>query len=628
MNEQIQHDRSRLWKLTFGALGIVFGDIATSPLYSIRECFSDHYGLSLTPDNILGVLSLVIWSLISIVSIKYIVFVLRADNKGEGGILSLLSLVLGPGKASVGRKKWLVFLGIFGAALLYGDGMITPAISVLSAVEGLQLAIPIQHNTIVLITVLILAGLFYLQSFGTGRIGFIFGPIIVMYLIMLVALGLPQILKTPYVLHAFNPYHAFAFFPANGMVGFWTMGSVFLAVTGCEALYADMGHFGRKPIQLGWTYFVFPALVINYLGQGALLIDNPTRLDNPFYHLAPSWALWPVITIATLTTVVASQALISGVFSLTRQAISLGFCPRMKINHTSSHEIGQIYIPAMNWALMICTIWLVLEFRTSSNMVGAYGIAVSLTMLITTIFALLVAMYRWKWKPVTVGVLAVILIAVDLVYLIANSIKIPNGGWFPLLIALVIFSMMTTWKRGRRILAVRLRAQSDTFEELVNRPLPTDIFRPPGTAVFMTSDPELVPPAMSRNIQHNRVLHERTILLSILTRDIPRVNAANRVRLDKYPHNVFRVTCSFGFMESPTIQAVLASMETKGLTIPIDEITFFLGRETLIAAKRAGGMAIWREHMFSFMSRNAYRATQFFRIPPNQVVEIGSQIEL
>jgi KUP system potassium uptake protein len=628
MIDQKQHESSRLWALTLGALGIVFGDIATSPLYSVRECFSEHYSIPLNPENILGILSLIIWSLIIIVSVKYILFVLRADNKGEGGILALLALAVGPVKTSGGRKRWLMFVGLFGASLLYGDGMITPAISVLSAVEGLDVATPVFHEYIVLITVMILAGLFYFQKHGTAKIGFVFGPIIMTYLATMAVLGIPHILQTPFVLHAFNPYYAVEFFSRNGPDVFWALGSVFLAVTGCEALYADMGHFGRRPIRLAWTYMVFPALVVNYLGQGALLISSPQAIDNPFFHLAPSWALYPVVIIVTLATVVASQALISGVFSITRQAILMGFWPRLQINHTSSSEIGQIYIPAMNWGLMLATIWLVLEFRTSSNLAGAYGIAVALTMLITTVLATIVALRRWGWKPVNVFLIGLVMVAIDGVFLTANAIKIPHGGWFPLMAALFVFALMTTWKRGRRILAIRLRAQCDRFDGFVNQPLPMNVSRPPGTAIFMASDPEMVPPAMARNLLHNKVLHQRVVLLSILTREVPRVQRADRVRLDHFPNNIYRVTCHFGFVETPAIGEVLEAMKLKGLDIPLAEITFFLGRETLIAARRTGGMALWREHLFSFMSRNSYRATQFFRIPADQVVEIGSQIEL
>ncbi|HMN69938.1 MAG TPA: KUP/HAK/KT family potassium transporter, partial [Bdellovibrionales bacterium] len=467
MIDQKQQHTSRLWALTLGALGIAFGDIGTSPLYALRECFSEHHHIPVTTDNVLGILSLIVWSLIVVVFVKYMFFVLRADNRGEGGILALLALAVPKSKTSGGRKRWVVFLGLFGAALLYGDGMITPAITVLSAVEGLKLVTPVFNDWIVLITVTILGGIFYMQSLGTHRIGFVFGPIILIYFATLAAVGAPQILKTPYVLHAFNPWHAWLLFQNHGLDVFWTLGSVFLAVTGCEALYADMGHFGRRPIRIGWAYVVFPALVLNYLGQGALLIENPGSISNPFFLLAPDWALVPVLVIATLASIIASQALISGVFSLTRQEISLGFCPRMQIVHTSPNEIGQIYIPAVNWALMVATIWLVLEFHTSANLVAAYGIAVALTMFITTSLSIFVAWRRWHWPAWSVALVGFVFLAVDSVFLGANLVKIPDGGWFPLLAAFFIFALMTTWKRGRRILAIRLRAQSDSLEDFV-----------------------------------------------------------------------------------------------------------------------------------------------------------------
>ncbi len=628
MIDQKQHDTSRVWALTLGALGVVFGDIGTSPLYAVRECFSAHYNIPVTHDNVLGILSLIIWSMILVVFVKYMYFVLRADNKGEGGILALLALAMPTSKTSGGRKRWMVYIALFGAALLYGDGMITPAITVLSAVEGLTVATTIFNDYIVLITVVILATIFYFQNHGTNKIGFVFGPIILVYFTMLAALGLPQIVKNPDVLNAFNPLYAYYLFADYGMHVFWALGSVFLVVTGCEALYADMGHFGRKPIKRGWTYIVFPALLLNYLGQGALIIENPNTASNPFFLLAPEWALFPVVAVATMASIIASQALISGVFSLSRQAILLGFCPRLQIVHTSSKEIGQIYIPAMNWGLMITTIWLVLEFRTSSNLVSAYGIAVSLTMMITTIMAMVVAWKRWRWKLSSVLLVGAFFLAADLVFVGANIVKVPDGGWFPLLAAGIIFAVMTTWKRGRRILAIRLRAQSDRFEDFVESGTPEGVCKVPGTAMYMASDPDMIPPAMARNMRYNHVIHERVILMSLLTKEVPRVQRADRVRMDSYRDNLYRVTCHFGFMETPAIDEVLEAMKLKGLDIPLSDITFFLGRETLIASQKAGGMALWREHIFSFMSRNAYRATQFFQIPADQVVEIGSQIEL
>lgn len=622
-----QDDSSRLFALTLTALGVVFGDIGTSPLYAMRECFSGHYNIPVTTDNVLGMLSLIIWSLIGVVSLKYILFVLRADNKGEGGILALLALAVPPSKTSGGRKRWLIFLGIFGAALLVGDGMITPAISVLSAVEGLKVATSMFDEYIVLITVAILTGLFYLQSLGTTKIGFLFGPIIGTYFVVITLLGLPHIVHSPYILHAFNPWHAVELFMHHGSKVFWAMGSVFLVVTGCEALYADMGHFGRKPIRIAWTYLVFPALVINYLGQGALILTTPQAISNPFFMLAPEWALYPLVILVTMATVVASQALISGVFSLSRQAILLGFCPRLRIVHTSSREMGQIFIPSMNWALMIAAIWLVLEFKSSSNLVGAYGIAVAVTMIITTTMALVVAYRRWRWKPFTLIALGVPMLVVDSVFVGANIDKIPHGGWFPLGAAAFFFALMTTWKRGRRILAIRLKAQCDRFDDFVATDI-GQVHHVNGTAMFLTTDPEMIPPALARNLKHNKVIHKRVVLLSLITRDVPRVARAERARIESFRDNLYRITCYFGFMESPTINEVLEAIRLKGLQIPLEDITFFLGRETLIASNKSGGMALWREHLFSFMSRNSYRATSFFQIPYERVIEIGSQIEL
>ena len=627
-DEKHQQDPAPSLALTLGALGIVFGDIGTSPLYSLRECFTAHAGMGPTPENILGVLSLIIWSLILIVSVKYIFFVLRADNRGEGGILALLALAVPNRKTGVGLTRWMMYLGLFGAALLYGDGVITPAISVLSAVEGLDVATPIFHDWILPITVAILGVLFYFQSSGTNKIGFVFGPIILVYLAVCICLGAPHIIQMPIVLTSLNPLYAAEYFARNGWVGFWTLGSIFLCVTGCEALYADMGHFGRRPIRVAWTRIVFPALVINYLGQGALLLKDPTAISNPFFHMAPDWALYPVVIIVTLATVVASQALISGVYSLTQQAILMGFCPRLQITHTSTREIGQIYVPFMNWALMIATMWLVVTFRTSSNLAGAYGIAVALTMFITTILVTIVAYKRWNWSPWIVVSIGVFMLSIDSVFLIANTEKIPNGGWFPLLIAGFVFALLTTWKRGRRILAVRIRKQCDLFEDFINQGLPPDVFRPKGTAMFLSSDGNLVPPAMARNLAFNHVLHERVIVITIVIKDVPRVNRMDRARIESFPHGIYRAYCAFGFTEGPHIHEVLESMKLKGLDIALKDITFFLGRDTLIAARKKGGMAIWREHLFSFMNQNSYRAGQFFKIPSDQVVEIGSQIEL
>ncbi len=625
---QEPHPSKNRVALTLAALGIVFGDIGTSPLYALRECFSHSVGIPLAPENILGVLSLILWSLFVVVFGKYMVFILRANNRGEGGILALLALALPQSKVSGGRKRILTIIGIFGAALLYGDGMITPAISVLSAVEGLSVATTIFNDYISLLTVLILALLFSVQRFGTNKIGSLFGPFILLYFTVLALLGLPHIIEVPSILKAFNPMYALNLAQNYGMMAFWMLGSVFLVVTGCEALYADMGHFGRKPIQLAWLFVVFPSLAINYLGQGALLILDPKAISNPFFNLAPTWALYPLVVIVTLATVVASQALISGVFSLTRQAILLGYAPRMNIVHTSSDQLGQIYVPFANWVLMIGTIWLVVEFDSSSNLAGAYGIAVSLTMLITTLLALLVARRRWHFSYSAVAALGTVFLVVDLAFLGANLNKILEGGWVPLTIGLFVLILMTTWKKGRRILAIRLRHECGPLENLIESDLLSLVHRIPGTGVFMASDPDMVPPALARNLHHNKVANERILIMSFIFHERPRIAKQDRVDVETLPGNILKIKCHFGFIESPNIMTVLEAMRAKNIDIPIEEMTFYLGRETLIASKSYVGMAIWREILFSFMSRNSSRATIFFKLPPNQVIEIGSQIEL
>lgn len=628
MTNENQHDSARLWAMTLGALGVVFGDIGTSPIYAVRACFSGHYNIPITADNVLGILSLIVWALILIVSIKYIHIVLRANNNGEGGVLALLSLAVPPGKTSGGRKRWLVYVGLLGAALLFGDGIITPAISVLSAVEGLKVATSAFDDYIVLITILILAGLFYMQSIGTNKIGFVFGPIIAIYFLLLAAMGLPQILQTPEILYAFNPYYAVNLISNHGIEVFWLLGSVFLVVTGTEALYADMGHFGYRPIRRAWTYVTMPALLINYLGQGALILARPETASNPFFLLAPEWALYPIVILVTMATVIASQALISGVFSLTHQAITLGYCPRLRIIHTSSSHIGQIYIPAMNWTLAVFTIWMVLEFHTSSNLVGAYGIAVAMTMTITTSLVLFVAWRKWRWNPILLVTLGGLMLCTDAIFIGANLPKIPAGGYAPLIAAIGVFTLMTTWKRGRRILAIRLREMSERLDDFVKHGKPANAVTIPGTAIYMASDPDMLPPAFARNLKHNKVMHSRVIVLSIITSDVPRLRKSDRATVDAFPENIYRVRCKFGFMETPLITEIIAAVRLKGLDVDLADVTFVLGRETLIASRKVGGMAVWREHIFSLMSRNAARATQFFQIPPDQVIEIGSQIEL
>ncbi len=617
----------RMFTLSLASLGVVFGDIGTSPLYALKECFSEHYHLPVTHDNILGLLSLIFYSILAIVYVKYIFFILKADNNGEGGGLALLARAFPSGKVPRGFKRALFFMGILGASLLFGDGMITPAISVLSAIEGLKIATPGLEPFIVPITVGILIGLFSIQAKGSHLLGMWFGPIILVYFLMLAVLGIPQIISNPHVIAALNPMYAIKFFTHNGLNGVWVLGSVFLAVTGCEALYADMGHFGRKPIQIAWSFVTFPALVLNYFGQGALLLNSPDAIENPFFRMAPGWTIFAVGGMATLATIIASQALISGVFSLTNQAISLGFSPRMEVIHTSSQEKGQIYVPLVNWILMASTIWLVISFKTTSALAGAYGIGVALTMLVTTILVLYVAHEIWGWSLYKVLLLGSLFLAIDGLFFFANLPKIPNGGWFPLVTALGIFTLMTTWKRGRRLLALRLREQSYPFEQFL-ADLSPEVKRIPGVAFFLTTDPEVTPNALTQNVKHNHVLHEKNILLSVVTRELPRIPREKRIHIESFPNGFYRVRSFFGFMESPSIAEVIASIKEHQVACSIENTTFFLGRETLLPTHKTEGLSYWRKYLFSIMSRNAQRATQFFKIPPNQVIEIGSQIEL
>jgi KUP system potassium uptake protein len=619
----------RLLVLSLAALGVVYGDIGTSPLYAIRESFHESYGLEVARANILGVLSLIVWSLVLVISVKYLVFVLRADNRGEGGILALTSLVT-PLRAGRKADRWaLVVLGLFGAALLYGDGMITPAISVLSAVEGLQIATPVFRPYVVPITVVILIALFLFQRRGTAGVGRVFGPVTLVWFITLAALGIYQIAKEPAVLAALSPLPAIDFFVVNGGRGFLVLGSVFLVVTGGEALYADMGHFGRRPIRLAWFALVLPALLLNYFGQGALLIRSPGAIENPFYRMAPGWATYPMVVIATAATVIASQAVISGSFSLAMQSVQFGYSPRLDIQHTSASEIGQIYIPAVNWALMIACIGLVLGFGSSSNLAAAYGVAVTTTMVITTILFYQLARRRWKWRwPVAAGVAGFFMV-IDLSFWGANLVKIPDGGWFPLLVAAVVFTLMTTWKAGRQILATRLRAAQipvpGFIESITARP-PT---RVRGTAIFMSSDPDGTPPALLHNLKHNRILHEQVVLLAVSTEEIPHVAAADRAIVTRHENGFFSIELRYGFMEDVNVPRELERLDDRhGIELKPMETTYFLGGETLVVRRGRGGLATWRARLFAVMSRNARNATSFFRLPPNRVVELGAQVEI
>jgi KUP system potassium uptake protein len=615
----------RLLSLSLLALGIVYGDIGTSPLYAFRECFFGAHAVAVSRGNIFGVLSLTFWSLIVVVTLKYHVYVIRFDNRGEGGILALMGLVGLDKERRAAVKTTLIAMGVFGAALLYGDGIITPAISVLSAIEGLEVATPFFKPYVLAITIVILVLLFIFQRKGTAGVGAVFGPVMIVWFTTLGVLGIRGILWEPSVLFALNPWHAIRFFIENGAHGFLVLGAVFLVTTGGEALYADLGHFGEKPIQVDWFNLVGPALVLQYLGQGALLLRHPEAAHNPFYLLAPKWALYPLVGLAAMATVIASQAIISGVFSLTRQAIQLGYLPRMEIVHTSRAEMGQIYIPSVNWALMVATIILVIGFRTSSNLAAAYGVAVSTTMLITTILAYVVARDLLHWSVLRAGLITVAFLIGDIAFLTANYFKIIHGGWFPLLIAAIVFTIMTTWRKGREILTARLRDGALSPEEFVASLRHRAPVRVPGTAVFMHRSRDIIPSALLHSLKHYKALHTQVILLTVVTEEVSHLLDAERVQFEELGEGLFRITGRYGYMEEQDIPALLERVTT--LTIPPMDTTYFLGRETLIITSRPSGMATWREKLFASMMRNAAGAARFFRLPPNRVVELGAQIE-
>ena len=616
----------RLAALSLGALGIVYGDIGTSPLYALRESFGGR-GIEVMHENILGVLSIVFWSLLIVISVKYLTVVMRADNDGEGGILALTALIV-PRRANPGRGRWLlIMIGLFGTALLYGDGMITPAISVLSAVEGIEVATPVLSAYIVPIAVVILIGLFMIQRHGTGAVGRVFGPVMIVWFLTLALLGLPHILGNLEVLAAINPWHGAMFFINNGWNAFLTLGSVFLVVTGSEALYADMGHFGKTPIKASWYLLVFPALVLVYFGQGAFLLGSPEGISNPFYLMAPGWAVWPLVVLATAATIIASQALISGAFSLTMQAVQLGYLPRMRILHTSATASGQVYIPAMNWTLMVAAVGLVIGFGSSSALAAAYGVAVATTMVITTVLIYIVMRERWKWAAALAMSVAGGFLIVDLAYFGANLFKIPDGGWFPLVIGLVIFTLMTTWKKGRQLLLARLRSDELPAERFVTAVMKKEPIRVPGTAVYMFSQIGMTPPALLANLRHNEVLHERVVLLSVATADAPRVHGAQRAEVEDLGAGFFRVILRYGFMEEPDVPGALASITRQGFGIDPDETVYVLGRETVLATDLPG-MVMWREKLFALMARNAMNAARFFRLPSERTLEIGVNIEI
>jgi KUP system potassium uptake protein len=619
----------RLKQLTLLALGVVYGDIGTSPLYALRECFKKEYGLAAVPANVYGVLSLVLWSLILVVSVKYIVFILRADNRGEGGVLALLALILQyqRRKRDTRVRQAIVILGLIGAALLYGDGVITPAISVLGAIEGLEVITPSFQVLVVPLAVVILAALFFVQKKGTAKVGRVFGPIMAVWFASIALLGLAEIRTAPEILLAVNPIYGVRFFITNGFSAFVLLGAIVLAVTGVEALYADMGHFGRRPIRMAWFAFVLPALILNYFGQGALILHNPEGAANPFFMLAPRMLLYPLLALATMAAIIASQALISGAFSLTHQAVQLGYSPRVNVIHTSGSEAGQIFIPEVNMALAVGCILVVLGFGSVSALGAAYGIAVTGTMAITSILFYVLARAQWRWSRAKAGSLAALFLIIDLGFFSANALKILAGGWVPLALALFIFTLMTTWNRGRRIVQKRLLRGSLPLDLLLGDVARTHPVRVPGTAVFMTSDPEGAPLVLLHHLKHNKVLHEHVILLSVLVANVPDIPHEERISVTLLTEGFARIKARYGFMESADVPAILRRCASSGIVAVPGQTSYYLGRERLIA-KNKSLMALWRKQLFIFMSRNSRSATEFFNIPSNRVVELGAQIEL
>jgi len=615
-----------------GALGVVYGDIGTSPLYTLRECFHGARAMDPSPTNVLGILSLVLWSLIGIVCVKYLTFVLRADNRGEGGVLSLLALAYGeapkqPGARPIRPRIWLLALGVFGAALLYGDGMITPAISVLSAMEGIEVASPALTSYVVPVTVAVLIALFAVQRHGTGGVGRAFGPVTFCWFVALAALGIRGIWGAPQILQALSPHHAIRFLLEQGGAAFVVLGSVFLAVTGAEALYADLGHFGARAIRRAWFAVVFPALILNYLGQGALLLSDPTAAENPFYRLAPAWSIYPLVGLATAAAIIASQALISGAYSITKQAVQLGYLPRMEIRHTSEQERGQIYLPLVNWLLLLACCGLVLGFQSSSRLAAAYGIAVTLTMAITTVLFYFAARRLWDWSVAKAGFWCGLFLLIELAFFGANAVKIAHGGWFPLVIGLGLFAVMTTWKAGRKLLGERLAAAVLPLDLFVKSLAGDPPARVKGTAVFMSGNPTGTPLALLHNLKHNRVLHERALLLTLSVTELAHVSQDERLRVEALGEGLYRVVGRYGFLDTPSVPEVLRRCALEGLNVREEDTTFFLSRETILASARPG-LARWRKMLFSFMARNAQPATTFFHLPANRVVELGMQVEL
>ena len=615
----------RLLALCFGVVGVVYGDIGTSPLYAFREAFGQH-GVEVGRENVLGVLSLIFWSLIMVVSIKYATFILRADNKGEGGIMALMALA--QRGVSSPRVRWvLMVIGLFGAALFFGDGVVTPAISVLSAVEGIEVVAPQLHRFVVPLTVLILLGIFAIQKQGTSRVGPLFAPVTLVWFLTLGVLGIYGIVQEPHVISALSPYHAIVFFTHNGKFAFFAMGAVVLAITGAEALYSDMGHFGRKPIRLVWFCLVLPCLMLNYLGQGALVLADPSKAENPFYLLVPEALRIPMIVLATMATIVASQAVISGAFSMARQAVQLGYLPRMQVLHTSRETIGQIYLPWINRILLVLTIAAVLGFRSSENLVAAYGLAVVGTMLMNTILVVVVARRIWNWNRFYVVLVGVLFLGIDLVLLGAVADKIEYGGWFPLALGIAVFTLMATWRRGKDLVMREMRRAGLALEPFISSIAMHPPVRVPGTAVFLTANREGVPNALLHNLKHNKVLHERNVILNVEMLDEPAADPGQRISVSPLADGFYLVVVRYGFAEDPDLPLALGSVTQCGFPFDMMDTTFFLSRESIVATDWPG-MMLWRDRLFMIMARNASSATAFFQIPGNRLIELGTQVEI
>jgi KUP system potassium uptake protein len=614
--------------LMVAAIGVVFGDIGTSPLYALKECFDPQHGIPFTQQAVFGIISLIFWALVIVVSLKYVLFVMRADNRGEGGVLALMALSLRSVRAG---SKWatvLMMLGMFGACMFYGDAVITPAISVMSAVEGLEIAAPSLSRFVLPITIVILIILFSMQKSGTAKVGRLFGPVMVTWFVILGVLGVYNIVAAPEIIKALNPYYGIHFIHTHALQAYIVLGSVFLVLTGAEALYADMGHFGIRPIRFAWSVLVLPALTLNYFGQGALLLTNPQAIENPFFLLAPDWALLPLVIVATAATVIASQAVISGAFSLTSQAIQLGYVPRMKILHTSDREIGQIYMPVINWALLLVIIWIVLAFKSSSNLAAAYGIAVTTTMVITTILACVVMVKVWNWNKFLVALIITGFLVVDFAFFGANLIKVEEGGWLPLALGAFLFFMLMTWHKGRQLLRERTAADGIPLGPFLQGLLAHPPHRVAGTAIYLTGGNTLVPVSLLHNLKHNRILHERTIFLTFRTVDVPYVEDATRIEAKDHTGGLYSVVATFGFNETPDVKEVLHLLEQKtDMHFELMDTSFFLARETVVPTKLPG-MSIWRERLFAWMHQNAAKPTDFFSIPANRVVELGTKIEI